>query len=115
MHQCHTSLLPVNESSFGEWDPVPKKATNTHFSFILYIFHLFYYSSLCQVPELKLELQRRGLDTVGTRKELAARLVEHETRPRDEPPPQPPELPKAVEVDSDDDAQGLFEREREGK
>jgi len=30
------------------------------------------------VPELKRELQRRQLDPVGTRKELTARLLEHD-------------------------------------
>ena len=31
-----------------------------------------------KVPELKRELQRRQLDPVGTRKELTARLLEHD-------------------------------------
>lgn len=30
------------------------------------------------MPELKRELQRRQLDPVGTRKELTARLLEHD-------------------------------------
>ncbi|CAK9114540.1 Uncharacterized protein SCF082_LOCUS53068 [Durusdinium trenchii] len=68
---------------------------------------------LLKVPELKAELQKRGLNTVGTRKELAARLVEHETRPpepvvesngKERKSDEANEVSKAVQqVDSDDE------------